>query len=739
MIKKIFSSLLLVLAFTASAQKQLTWKTYFEPAKPMIGEKANLVLEVQVNDGFHIYGTEDKCDRINAYGPLLTELKLKNVVGFKTTGSLKAINPKSHEDINFGCVVTEFDDKGFFKIPIEATGEVLSAKGQIDCMVCKDEVGCFPLDHIFTLAGTGIKGAVKVEKTIKDQTTDVIKTPPSTPSEEHISIKNNDTKVDSLNKIIARIAIAGHDNQNTTETTEECDLERRAGWDDIEITRFESEKKDQSLGDVIWLIFAAFLAGLVTVFTPCVFPMLPMTVTFFTKSNKSKGGAISQALIYGLSIIFIYTAFGVIVGKLFGEEFANELAVNWVVNLVFFIIFIVFALSFLGMFEITLPSGFVNKVDAKADRGGMIGTFFMALALVLVSFSCTGPIVGSIIVLAAQGDWLVPTATMFAFSLAFALPFTITAMFPSLLSKLPKSGGWLNSIKVVLGLLELALAMKFLSQIDQVLGLGILDREVFISIWIGVFVTIALYLFGKLKFPHDSPIESLSVPRNVLGISSLIFAIYLLPGLWGAPLKSLSGIFPPMYTQDFVLGGSSDDGEYLCETPIYGDELHVAHNIKGYFDLRQAICCAKSQKKPLFIDFTGKTCTNCRTIEGEIWSDPKVLSMLKNDFVVVSLYADVNTIELPEEEHYTSNSGRDISTLGKSVQDFQKEKYNTIQLPMYSIVGYDELSSTKDKIILKELAPTKDYKTSNEVEKYVTFLTEAKNAYSNLKKTYEQK
>ena len=297
----------------------------------------------------------------------------------------------------------------------------------------------------------------------------------------------------------------------------------------------------------------------------------------------------------------------------------------------------VFALSFLGMFEITLPNSMVNSVDAKADKGGFIGTFFMALALVLVSFSCTGPIVGSILVLAADGEWLVPTVTMLAFSIAFALPFTITAMFPSLLDKLPKSGGWLNSIKVVLGLAELALSLKFLSQVDQALGLRVLDREIFLVIWIAIFLVIAIYLFGKIRFPHDSVLEKISVPRGIFAIASLSFAIYLLPGIWGAPLKSMSGLLPPMHTQDFVLGHDMDKDEYLCGKPIHGDELHIAHNIKGYYDLRQAICCAKEQGKPLFIDFTGVTCANCRSMENKVWSDPRVLKMLKEDFVVASL------------------------------------------------------------------------------------------------------
>jgi thiol:disulfide interchange protein DsbD len=297
-----------------------------------------------------------------------------------------------------------------------------------------------------------------------------------------------------------------------------------------------------------------------------------------------------------------------------------------------------------------------------------------------------------------------------------------------LLNKLPKSGGWLNSIKVVLGLLELALSLKFLSQIDQVKDLGILDREVFIVIWIAIFLTISLYLFGKIRFSHDSEIDKISAPRGILAIASLGFAIYLLPGMWGAPLKSFAGIFPPMHTQDFVLGKSSDE-KYLCEKPMYGDKLHIAHDIKGYFDMRQAICCAKEQNKPLFIDFTGKTCSNCRLMEQKVWSDPRVLKMLKEDFVVISAYTDYNLIELPKAEQYTSTAGREITTLGKSLYDFQKTKYNSLSLPMYSIVG---IENKEDKIILTELTPTYSYNA--DIESYLAFLTAAK---ENFKKEVE--
>ncbi len=695
----------------SKAQDQIAWQINIEPLSPKIGEKATLVFEATLKPLWHIYGTEDGC---NGMGPLLTEIKLSQKTGFEVVGKLKSIGFSKHKDESFGCDVVDKSGKARFELPIKIVSKEVNAKGQLDFMVCKDEFGCLPLDHLFN-------------KTFSAQETQTL------PSSNSKIVEETKSNVAIIPGSSLDSSTSKRDLKNTkNEVKNSCDLPRKAGWNDIEVVRYlDKTKVNESWGEILWFILGAFLAGLVTVFTPCVFPMLPMTVTFFTKKNKTKGGAIKQALIYGLSIVFIYTAFGVIVGKTFGEEFVNELSVNWVVNLVFFIIFVVFALSFMGMFEITLPNGLVNSVDAQADKGGYLGTFFMAFALVLVSFSCTGPIVGSIIILAANGDWLIPTFTMLSFSIAFALPFTISAMFPSILSKLPKSGGWLNSIKVVLGLLELALSLKFLSQIDQVKDLGILDREVFIVIWIAIFLIIAIYLFGKIKFPHDSEIERISVPRGILGIASLSFAIYLLPGLWGAPLKSFAGIFPPIHTQDFVLG-KEGEGEFLCEKPMYGESLHIAHDIKGYFDVRQAICCAKTQNKPLFIDFTGKTCSNCRLMEQKVWSDPRVLKLLKEDFVVLSLYTDYNLIELLEAEKYTSTSGREISTLGKSLQDFQKSKFNELTLPMYSIVGYDVKKSTGEKIVLTELEKTHAYNA--DVEDYLTFLQNAKANFNQLNK-----
>lgn len=412
------------------------------------------------------------------------------------------------------------------------------------------------------------------------------------------------------------------------------------------------EQPEESL---IGFMFIAFLAGLAALLTPCVFPMIPMTVTFFTGRGKNKMEGYRNAFIYGFSIIAIYTIAGTLLAAIQGPEFANWLSTHWLPNVFFFGVFIFFALAFLGLFEITLPAGFVNKMDAQADKGGMLGIFFMAFTLVLVSFSCTGPIVGSILISSAGGALVKPILGMLAFSLAFALPFTLFAIFPGWLNSLPKSGGWLNSVKVVLGFLELALAFKFLSVADQVYHWGILDRDIYLAIWIVIFTLLGLYLLGKIRLPHDSPLDFISVPRLMLAIATFVLVVYMIPGMWGAPLKALSGYLPPLSSHDFDLSKisrQSSENE-LDEIPKYADFLHFPHGIQGYFDYDQALRAAKRQNKPLFIDFTGHGCVNCREMEARVWSDSRVLKRLKEDFVMVALYID-ERYTLPEEQWYTS-------------------------------------------------------------------------------------
>ncbi len=460
-----------------------------------------------------------------------------------------------------------------------------------------------------------------------------------------------------------------------------------------------TDQKEDNHNSLLWLFVFSFLAGLAAILTPCVFPMIPMTVSFFMHNEENKKRAKFQALVYGISIILIYTIIGTIVAITLGANFANFLSTHWLPNIFFFLIFMIFAASFFGMFEIVLPSSLVNKVDQKAEKGGVLGPFFMAFTLVLVSFSCTGPIVGAILVKSAGGQVLEPIIGMLGFSLAFALPFTLFALFPSLLKSLPKSGGWLNSVKVVLGFLELALGLKFLSVADQTYHWGILDREVYLALWIVIFTLMGFYLLGKIKFAHDSDLNYIGVPRLILAIITFSFVVYMIPGLWGAPLKALSGYLPPQNSLDFDLNTiirenasisalSTSDNE-LCEKPKYADKLHLPHGLKGYFDYEQALRCAKEKKKPLFIDFTGHGCVNCREMEANVWSDPRVLKKLKENFIVVALYVDDKT-ELPESEWIISKiDGKTKTSIGKKYADFQISRFNVNAQPYYVLLDFN--------------------------------------------------
>ncbi|MBR9774005.1 MAG: DUF255 domain-containing protein [Cytophagales bacterium] len=492
-------------------------------------------------------------------------------------------------------------------------------------------------------------------------------------------------------------------------------------------TTFQADSEEITLEQpeesLIGFMFIAFLAGLAALLTPCVFPMIPMTVTFFTGRGKNKMEGYRNAFIYGFSIIAIYTIAGTLLAAIQGPEFANWLSTHWLPNVFFFGVFIFFALAFLGLFEITLPAGFVNKMDAQADKGGMLGIFFMAFTLVLVSFSCTGPIVGSILISSAGGALVKPILGMLAFSLAFALPFTLFAIFPGWLNSLPKSGGWLNSVKVVLGFLELALAFKFLSVADQVYHWGILDRDIYLAIWIVIFTLLGLYLLGKIRLPHDSPLDFISVPRLMLAIATFVLVVYMIPGMWGAPLKALSGYLPPLSSHDFDLSKisrQSSENE-LDEIPKYADFLHFPHGIQGYFDYDQALRAAKRQNKPLFIDFTGHGCVNCREMEARVWSDSRVLKRLKEDFVMVALYID-ERYTLPEEQWYTSTYDNKVKkTIGKQNADFQITRFNNNAQPYYVILDHEE------ELLINPIA----YET--DIQKFIDFLDKASKEFKHRK------
>ncbi len=518
-----------------------------------------------------------------------------------------------------------------------------------------------------------------------------------------VNVKDN-----SLKTISGYVEYMSCNDETCTPPTEEeftFQLESTSGEEKVAASTDVDGTAQRSL--LIFLLIS-FVAGLAAILTPCVFPMIPMTVSFFMHSNESKRKARLNAIIYGLSIIAIYTIIGTLVAVLFGPDAANWISTHWLPNILFFVVFIIFAFSFFGFYEIVLPHWLVNKADKGADRGGIAGSFFMALTLVLVSFSCTGPIVGAILVESAGGHIIKPIVGMFGFSLAFALPFTLFAIFPQWLSNLPKSGGWLNTVKVVLGFVELALGLKFLSVADQTYHWGILNREVYIAIWIVVFLLMGIYLMGFIRFKYDSKVKRLSVPRIVLAVVTFLFVAYMVPGLFGAPLKVISGYLPPM----IVKADPSLINEG-CEEPKYADRLHMPLGLNGYFDYNQALACARAQKKPLFIDFTGHGCVNCREMEANVWSDPRVLERLKNNFVILALYVDDKT-SLSEKDWVTSKyDGKVKKTIGKKYADFQITRFGVNAQPYYVILDNNEKMLVKPKA--RDLNP----------DNFVKFLDEA--------------
>ena len=474
-------------------------------------------------------------------------------------------------------------------------------------------------------------------------------------------------------------------------TTEEITITLGEGG---AVTKAEvkEETSESSYSGSLWaLIIEAILWGFMALLTPCVFPMVPMTVSFFMKNSGSATRGRINASFYGLFIVALYTlpiAVLIITARVAGgdavtADIFNWLATHWVPNLIFFVIFMVFAASFFGAFEITLPSALVNKSDAQSDKGGILGVFFMALTLVLVSFSCTGPIVGSVLIKSTNGEVWAPIITMLAFSIAFALPFTLFAFFPTLLKKLPKSGGWLNSVKVVLGFIEVALGFKFLSVADQVYHWELLDREVYLAIWIVVFSMLGFYLLGKIRFAHDSEVKHIGVGRLAMAIAVFTFVVYMIPGMWGAPLKALSGYLPPLHTQDFVVGQDSQSNGPAVK---YGDKLHLPHGLHGFFDMKEAEKYAQEVNKPLFIDFTGHGCVNCREMEARVWSDAKVLQLLKNEYVIVALYTD-DKMKVDESDWVTTQGGKVLKTLGEINANYAITRFGVNAQPYYVIQG----------------------------------------------------
>ena len=630
--KKLFLLLFLLLlsaANYAQIHNPVKWST---SVKKISATEYDLIINAAIETNWHLYSQNVPED-----GPIPTNFSFEVSKDFQLVGETSEEDGHTVDDPIFGMKIKYFDTNAIFKQRIKIINKsAITVLGEVEFMVC-DDANCLPPTFV------DLKFSIPATKTTVENTS---------------KIENNQ---------------------------------------DLKLV----EKKKQSNSNnrsLLRIFIIAFFSGFAALLTPCVFPMIPMTVSFFTKQSKSKAAGIKNAIIYGLSIVVIYVLLGSLVSAIFGADALNALSTNVWFNIIFFLLLIVFAVSFLGAFEIVLPSSWGTKVDAQADRGGIIGIFFMALALAIVSFSCTGPIVGTLLVeAAAGGNQIGPIVGMLGFSLALAIPFALFAAFPGWLNSLPKSGGWLNTVKVVLGFLELALAFKFLSNADLVLQLHWLEREVFLAIWIAIFGTLAFYLFGKIQLPHDSPVTHISVGRLSLGLLSLTFTIYMIPGLWGAPLNLISA-FPPAqhysespygvgYTKlsnDLVIGGS--------QTKIPdGAHLMAPHNILAFNDYEKGVAYAKQVNKPVMLDFTGHACVNCRKMEQNVWAKDKILEILKNDVVLISLYVD-DKRPLPAGEEIDSKlrPGKKLKYIGQKWSEFQTIKFGANAQPFYVLMNLNE-------------------------------------------------
>ena len=586
-------------------------------------------------------------------GPLPLEVNFKNQKGnYTLVGKAKESKTRTAYNDIFEVNETFFEKKAQITQEISLVNKgVKTIEVELNFQACKEV--CINLEKKFSIAIPELKSAATTAS-------------PTTPI--------NDLVKDTTAQTIDSATTVAADTVKDSVTTETSQI---------------APAKSATTEHGLWAIFfIAFLSGFAALLTPCVFPMIPMTVSFFTKQSKNKAAGIRNAIIYGISIIVIYVGLGLLVTWIFGADALNALSTNVWFNLIFFVLLIVFATSFLGAFEIMLPNSWANKVDSQADRGGIIGILFMALALAIVSFSCTGPIVGTLLVEAASKGGIAPVVGMLGFSLALALPFMLFAMFPGWLNSLPKSGGWLNTVKVVLGFLELALAFKFLSNADLVLQLHLLEREVFIAIWIAIFGALSLYLFGKITLPHDSPVGHISVGRLYMGLLSLIFTFYLIPGLWGAPLKFINAFPPPMEYSESPMGfgGSSKS---VATAMLPEGAKSGPHGIVVFDDYEEGLAYAKKVNKPIMLDFTGFACVNCRKMENNVWSNPNVLSILKEKVVVISLYVD-DKRELPKNEQFFSKATEsEIETIGDKWTDFMITRYKTNTQPLYVLTDLE--------------------------------------------------
>lgn len=613
--------------------------------KMSIADKGNgeieLVANATIAAGWHLYDTQ-----IPDGGPFPTSISIDEIKGAVAVGTFHAVNSKLHKDFDkvFEMEIGYYEKTATFVQKFKITDKSkFVLKGDVRAQACNDRECTPPIPIDFSFTSGNLPATVTVSTgAATDQTND-----PQTTADT--------------------ATLANNDSISQAQTTEIQDANL---WTPvIEEVKAFGAAGDTSNRSLLYIFGAGFIGGLIALMTPCVWPMIPMTVSFFLKRNKkNRGKAIKDAIIYGLSIIVIYVLLGLLVTAIFGASALNDLSTSALFNLIFFGLLVFFAISFLGAFELVLPASWTNKIDSKADSTtGIISIFFMAFTLALVSFSCTGPIIGTLLVDAASsGDIIAPAVGMFAFAFALSIPFALFAIFPSLLESMPKSGGWLNSVKVVLGFLELALALKFLSVADLAYKWGILDREVFLVLWIVIFTLLGLYLLGKLKFAHDSDLKYISVPRLFMAIISLAFAIYLVPGLWGAPLKTVSAFAPPHFTQDFNL---------------YEGTVHAKFD-----DYEAGMEYAKKNNKPVMIDFSGFGCVNCRKMEASVWTDPRVKYILENDYVLITLMVD-DKEKLPEVIEVEENGKMTkLKTIGDKWSYLQRHKFGTNSQPYYVLL-----------------------------------------------------
>ncbi|MBB4801572.1 thiol:disulfide interchange protein DsbD [Flavobacterium nitrogenifigens] len=628
----------------AQIYNPIKWVTHVENISE---NEYELQAKAIIEPGWHLYSQS-----VLDGGPIPTRFSFVKSSECEFFGAVKEEKGKMVNDPVFKMQIKFFEKETTFKQRIKISSlKLFKIKAEVEYMVCNDE-NCLPPTFD------------ELEFTVKPFA-----------SEEKNKVQN-EHKSEAVPDLVV---------EEKSDSVVSKSEEATAKFVKPNIKKVVPKEKSRSL----WTIFLlSFFSGFAALLTPCVFPMIPMTVSFFTKQSKSKSQGIRKAIFYGIAIIAIYIFLGAIVTWAFGADSLNALSTNVWFNLIFFVLLMIFAFSFLGAFEIMLPNAWANKVDSQADKGGIVGILFMALALAIVSFSCTGPIVGTLLVEAASRGGIAPFVGMFGFSLALALPFTLFAAFPGWLNSLPKSGGWLNSVKVFLGFLEMALAFKFLSNADLVLQLHWLEREAFLAIWIAIFGTLTFYLFGKIQLPHDSPVSNISVPRLGLGVVVLAFTIYLIPGIWGAPLKMISGFPPPMHYSELPNGLNNSSSKEMAQNLPEGAELGP-HNIMAFTDYDLGMQYAKKIGKPVMIDFTGHACVNCRKMEDNVWSDEKIQKILKGDLVLISLYVDDKRELNPKEQITSKLTGKKLKYIGQKWSEFQTITYKTNAQPFYVLVNHN--------------------------------------------------